>query len=400
METIGRFFTAPRDSYFLFGPRGTGKSTWLRENVADALTVDLLDPATFRTYLARPERLKDLLAGSPGKKRVVIDEVQKAPALLEVVHQVLEERGREAIQFILTGSSARKLKRSGVDLLAGRLLLRTMHPFMAAEMGPQFDPHRALRIGLIPLVVDSVSPEQTLQAYVDLYLREEVQAEALVRNIGDFSRFLEAVSLSHAGQLSVSDVSRECQVGRKTVEGFLQVLEDLLLAFHLQSFTRRARRQVVQHPKLYLADTGLFQALRPRGPLDSDSEVRGAALEGLVAQHLRAWIGYGVEPRELFFWRTRTGLEVDFVVYGPNVFAAIEVKASDIIHPKDLKGLTAFLEEYPEARGILLYGGRERLKTGAVECVPWVDFLKELRPYGTLGLPPHSTLSSLTGAKR
>jgi predicted AAA+ superfamily ATPase len=130
----------------------------------------------------------------------------------------------------------------------------------------------------------------------------------------------------------------------------------------------------------YLTDTGLFRALRPRGPLDSDRGVRGAALEGLVAQHLRAWIGYGLEPRELFFWRTRTGLEVDFVVHGPKAFAAIEVRGSDIIHPKDLKGLTAFLEEYPEARGILLYGGHERLKIGSVQCLPWVDFLKELRP--------------------
>lgn len=141
---------------------------------------------------------------------------------------------------------------------------------------------------------------------------------------------------------------------------------------------------MVQQPKLYLADTGLFQALRPRGPLDSDREVGGAALEGLVAQHLRAWNGYSAKPCDLYFWRTRTGLEVDFVVYGPSAFVALEVKAAETIHPRDLKGLTAFLEEYPEARGVLLYGGRERLRIGSVWCVPWVEFVRELRPDAAL----------------
>jgi predicted AAA+ superfamily ATPase len=172
MELLRRFFTPPDGSFFLFGPRGTGKSTWLRENMPKALYIDLLDPAAHRAYLAGPERLRQVVEGNPDAAVVVIDEVQKVPALLDVVHQLIEERRRRPLRFVLTGSSARKLKRTGVDLLAGRVLLKTLHPFMAAELGARFDLGRALRLGMLPLVLGAAEPEEALKSYVSLYLRE------------------------------------------------------------------------------------------------------------------------------------------------------------------------------------------------------------------------------------
>jgi len=379
MELIQRFFPPPSGSFFLFGPRGTGKSTWLRTFAPQAIWVDLLDPETYRTYLSNPERLGQLVDGAPQAKRVIIDEVQKVPQLLDVVHQLIEKK-RRPLQFILTGSSARKLKRTGVDLLAGRVLIKTLHPFMAAELGPHFDLRQALRLGMLPLVLDSEEPEETLRSYVSLYLKEEVQAEGLVRNVGNFSRFLEAVSLSHGAQINVSNIARECQVGRKTAEGFLEILEDLLLGFRIRPFTKRARRQMVQHPKFYYMDTGVFRSIRPKGPLDAPEMIGGTCVEGLVAQHLRAWIAYSKGDHELYFWRTKAGLEVDFVLYGEDTFLAVEVKKARSVFPTDVRPLAAFREDYPEAQVCLLYGGPERLRINGVPCLPCDEFLRLLVP--------------------
>ncbi len=380
MDIVDRFLIAPRDSFFLFGPRGTGKSTWLKGSFPEALFVDLLDPETYRDYVGRPERLRALADGTPGASRVVIDEIQKVPALLDVVHQLIEERSRRPLQFILTGSSSRKLRRSGVDLLAGRVLLKTLHPFLAAELGSRFNLERSLHSGLLPLVLAAKEPEETLKSYVSLYLREEVQAEGLVRNIGSFSRFLEAMTFSHASLLNVSEVARECQAGRKAVEGFVEMLEDLLLGFRLQVFTRKAKRHLVQHPKFYFMDAGIYRSLRPKGPLDAPPEISGAALEGLVAQQLRAWIAYGRTDRQLSFWRTESGVEVDFIVYGPDAFLAVEVKSSRRVASKDVRPLKAFLEDYPQAQACLLYGGRERLRLDGIRCIPCGEFLSRLKP--------------------
>jgi len=381
MATLERFFESPEGSFFLFGPRGTGKSTWLRRKFPKALWIDLLDPELSRRLLARPSLLREMLDARPDTKDVVVDEVQRVPELLTLVHQLIEER---RARFVLTGSSARKLKRSGVDLLAGRAGLRAMHPFMAAELGSAFDLGRALRQGLIPLVWDSPDPRETLRGYVGLYLREEVQQEGLVRRIELFSRFLEAISFSHGAILTLSEIARECQVSRKTVEGYLQVLEDLLLCFRLPVFTKRARRQLIAHPKFYLFDAGVFQSLRPRGPLDSTSEVGGQALEGLVAQHLRAWNDLAPAENEIYYWRTRAGSEVDFVVYGESGFWAIEVKSGASVQPKDLSGLRSFAEDYPEATLLLLHGGPDHYLRERVHCLPVDQFLRGLRPTANL----------------
>jgi len=376
MEKVTRFFVSPKQSFFLFGPRGTGKSTWLKGRFPDALWVDLLDLEAYRLYNSRPERLRELVEGNPQKKKVVIDEIQKAPELLSTVHWLMEEK--KQLQFILTGSSARKLKRAGVDLLAGRALNKSMHPFMAAELGQAFHLEDALQHGLLPLVVASEDPEQVLKAYHALYIREEVLQEGIVRNIGNFSRFLETISFSHGSVLTLTNVARECEVGRKTVEGFVEVLEDLLLSFRLPVFSKRAKRAVTVHPKFYLFDAGVFRSLRPKGPLDRPEEIEGVALEGLVVQHLRAWNAYRGERNKLYFWRTRSGQEVDVIIYGEDGFWAIEVKNAGKVYPRDLRSLKAFKEDYPESKPLLLYRGNERLKMGAVLCLPCEPFLKQL----------------------
>jgi predicted AAA+ superfamily ATPase len=207
-----------------------------------------------------------------------------------------------------------------------------------------------------------------------------VQLEGVVRNLGDFSRFLEAISFSHAAVLNVTDVARDCQVSRTTVEGYLSVLEDLLLAVRLPVFTRRARRQLTARPKLYWFDAGVFVSMRPMGPLDRPQEIGGLALEGLVAQHLRAWIDYSGGDHRLSFWRTRAGTEVDFVVYGPSGFWAIEVKHGPRIRPQDLRSLKAFRDDYPEAQPRLLYGGDEALEIDGIRCLPCESFLLALVP--------------------
>lgn len=371
-----RFLSGPAGSFFLFGPRGTGKSTWLQATLPDALRVDLLDPASQRQFQARPERLRELLAGQSGVRDVVVDEIQKVPALLDVVHQMVE--ADRSLRFILTGSSARKLRRGGANLLAGRLVQAEMHPFMAAELGTGFDMQRALQIGLVPLVWNAPDPAATLRAYAALYLREEVQAEALVRSVGAFARFLEAVSFSHGSLLNLAEVARECQVSRKTVEGYLEILEDLLLSFRLPVFTRRAKRHLVGHDKFYYFDTGVYRSLRPSGPLDRPEQIEGMALEGLVAQHLRAWVAYRGLGEQLYYWRTKSGSEVDFVVYGANTFAAWEVKRSSRVHSTDLRALKAFRQDYPEAQIALLYQGQERLEIDGIAVIPCQTFLEQL----------------------
>ena len=373
-----RFFVGPADSFFIFGPRGTGKSTWLKKTFPDAYLVDLLDDSTFRNHLAHPDRIKQIVQANPGTRRYIIDEVQKVPALLDSIHSLIEDY--KTHQFILTGSSARKLRRGGVNLLGGRALLTHFHPFMAAELGADFSLDAALKNGLIPLVVSAYEPEKTLAAYIALYLKEEVKEEGLVRDIGTFARFLETISFSHGSILNLSNIARECQVSRKIVENYLSVIEDLLIAYRLPVFAKRARRAMTAQPKFYLFDAGVYHHLRPRGPLDSPDEIGGVALEGLVLQHLKAWCDYSEGQVDCYFWRSRGGAEVDFVLYGEGLFQAIEVKNAKQVHSSTLRSLKTFLSDYPEATGILLYRGPEKLMIDGIPCWPVDEFLLQLKP--------------------
>jgi predicted AAA+ superfamily ATPase len=378
MESVRRFFTPPVDHFFLLGPRGTGKTWWTRQEFPEALRVDLLDPEMLRAMAAHPERLRARVAAMPGVKQVVIDEVQKLPELLEVAHLMIEEKGQT--QFVFTGSSARKLRRGGVNLLGGRAAQKSLHPFMAAELGGRFRLEEALRLGMLPVVHGAADPAEILRAYNGLYLREEVQAEGLVRNAGSFSRFMEALSFSQAAVLNLANVARECQVNRKTVEGYLEILDDLLLGFRLPVFSRRAKRELAAHPKFFFFDAGVFRVNRPTGPLDSAADIDGAALEGLVAQHLRAWCDYSSGDHRLHYWQTRAKVEVDFVVYGASGLYALEVKNSGRVRPEDLRGLKAFAADYPECRRLLLYRGTERVLQDDILCLPCEEFLQSLRP--------------------
>lgn len=381
---IPRMMELPANSCFLFGPRGTGKSSWLKKHYPDALVLDLLDANTFRVLSAKPERLSELIAGNSHKKVIIIDEVQKLPALLDMVHKMIEEN---RIQFILTGSSARKLKKTGADLLAGRALVRHMHPFVAAELKGDFNLDKALQSGLLPLAFFHENPLDFLKSYISLYIREEVMMEGLTRNIGGFSRFLEAVSFSHGSVMNITNISRDCQVERKTVEGYISILEDLLLGIRVPVFEKRARRATVKHPKFYLFDAGVFRALRPAGPLDRPSEIDGAALEGLVCQHLMAWCDSMVEDHRLYYWQTKSGTEVDFIIYGNRSFLAIEVKNAGRVDRTDIKALRAFREDYPEAEALLVYRGSERLVIDGILCIPCVEFLPNIVPGCKLSFP-------------
>ncbi len=378
MDFYPRYFLEPGFSYFLFGPRGTGKTTLIRKIHPDALWIDLLQPDLERSLLSRPEMLVEMIEAQPSKKTIVIDEVQKIPSLLNVVHMMIEKK--KGLQFVLTGSSSRKLKRTGANLLGGRAYKKTLHPFMAAELKEDFNFERALLRGMLPLLIHSEDPRSVLEGYISLYLKEEIQAEGLVRNLEQFSRFLDVISFSHGSILNTTNIARESEIKRSTVNNYIDILEELLLAYRIPVFEKRAARLLTSHPKFYLFDSGVFQILRPKGPLDKPQEIDGAALEGLVAQHLTAWCDYSKEKASLYFWRTRSDLEVDFVIYGEKSFYALEVKNAKKVAPQDLKGLQAFLGDYPEAQALFLYRGETRLKIGDVLCIPVAEFLHQLKP--------------------
>ena len=353
-------------SFFLFGPRGTGKSTWVRAAYPEALYIDLLDSRLYNSLLAAPHRLEEIIP-SDFKERVIIDEVQRVPELLNTVHRLIENQG---LKFVLTGSSARKLRGKGVNLLAGRAVTRSMHPLTSGEIGSDFSLEYSLVHGNLPSAYIEPDPKDYLTGYVQTYIREEVQQEGLVRNLHAFARFLEAASFSQACVLNISEVARECEVNRKVVEGYFHILEDLLLALRLPVFARKAKRRMAVHPKFFLFDVGVFRTLRPKGPLDRPEEIDGAALETLVFQELRAvndnlCLGYG-----LYYWRTAENQEVDFVLYGEKGIIAIEVKRSEKIRRQDTKGLRAFLKEYPMARAYIFYGGPQRRYLKDLEMIP------------------------------
>jgi uncharacterized protein len=369
-----RVISAPAASFFLFGPRGTGKSTWLRTQFPDALFFDLLESETYVELLASPQRLdKRIPTGFKG--RVVIDEVQKIPEILDEVHRLIERR---KLKFALTGSSARKLRRGGVNLLAGRARSLAMHPLTCEELGDSFDLRTALDLGMLPTVhtTDPDDARSYLRGYVGTYLREEVQHEGLTRNLSAFARFLEVATLSQAQPLNISGVGRDCGVDRKVVEDYFRIVEDLLIGFRLPPFTRRAKRRLTQHPKFFFFDAGVYRALRPRGPLDSAEEIDGAAMETLVVQEVRAVNDLRNLEYSLHHWRSANGQEVDLVLYGPRGLHAIEVKRTSMVRGRDLAGLEAFLSDYPMARACVVYGGERAYHEGKIEIVPAPAFFR------------------------
>lgn len=361
-------------SFFLFGPRGTGKSSWVQARFPDATYLDLLEAELFNDLLAKPGRLADLIP-SKGTNWVIIDEVQKIPALLDEVHRLIERRH---LTFVLTGSSARKLRQKGVNLLAGRALTYFMHPLTAVEAGKDFRLEQAIRCGQLPSIYREPHPKKYLESYVQTYLREEVQQEGLTRNLAAFSRFLEAASFSHGAVLSISRVAEDCAVERKMVEHYFGILEDLLLGWKLPVFTKRAKRRMTAHPKFFFFDVGVYRTLRPAGPLDRPEEIDGAAYESLFVQEVRAINDYGGLGYQLFFWRDANKQEVDLVLYGPRGIKAFEIKRSDHVTHQDLRGLHSFQKDYPDAMAYCIYGGTRHEEIGGIRVLPYAWSLQHL----------------------
>lgn len=263
MVMYKRLFTPPNNkSFFLFGSRGTGKTTWLKTHFKDAIYLDFLRPDLYQRLLGSENRLEEYIP-SDYSGWVVLDEVQKIPNLLDEVHRLIEER--KDLHFVLTGSSARKLRRSNVNLLAGRALQYHLFPLTMQEAGGDFVLEQALRYGMLPSVFSEENPKHYLQAYIQTYLEQEVQQEGLTRNIGAFSRFLEVASFSQGESLNISEVAREANINRKVAENYFTILEDLLIAYRLPVFSKRAKRKLTQHRKFYLFDTGVYYHVRPQG---------------------------------------------------------------------------------------------------------------------------------------
>ncbi len=365
-----RLFQAPkRQSFFLFGPRGVGKTAWLHQQFPGALFFDMLDYQVYTELLAAPQRLGERIPQGQ-KEWVVVDEVQRVPELLNEVHRLIESR---RLRFALTGSSARKLRGRGINLLAGRAVMRHMHPLTALELGKEFDLKRALQYGCLPLACTSENPQDYLKSYAATYLREEVQQEGLTRNIGAFSRFLEVASFSQGNVLNMAAVARECSMSVKVVEDYFSILEDLLIAIRLPVFTKRAKRRLIAHPKFYYFDAGVFQAIRPRGPLDAPDQIHGPALETLFLQQVRALNDYKDLGYRLHYWRTAGGDEVDFVLYGERGLRAFEVKMAHNVRPDDLRSLLRFRADFPQAKTHLLYLGQRRWHDRGIEVLPFVE---------------------------
>lgn len=364
-----------KDSFFLFGPRGTGKTHWIRTSFPNALYFDLLDYETYRAFLSNPALLRERIPEG-FEEFIIIDEVQRIPELLNEVHRLIEEK---KYRFGLTGSSARKLKQRGVNLLAGRAIMYTMHPLLMQELKDDFSLEHALKYGLLPSTFDEKrDPKEYLGSYVATYLREEVMQEGLVRRLDSFNHALEVASFSQGSILNISGVAREAQVSRKVMDGYFSIMEDLLLATKVPVFSRRAKRKLINHAKFYFFDVGIYLALRPMGPFDRPEEAEGAALETLFYEHLRGINDYMRLNYSIFFWRTQSQHEVDFVLYGEKGFFGFEIKRSQTITSNDLRSLKLFGEDYPEAKLFIVYGGKERLYFDKITALPFVEALKEL----------------------
>ncbi len=360
-----------KKSFFLFGPRATGKTTLIRRELADtATTIDLLDSRNYLRLSQDPADLESLIQAG-GRQLVVIDEVQRIPDLLNEVHRLIEGRG---LVFLLTGSSARKLRRGQANLLAGRAWQARMFPLTSREI-PTFDLERYLRFGGLPAVYLSRYPEEELDAYVNTYLREEIMAEGLIRKLPPFSRFLKSIALSNGEMVNFTKLANDCQVPPSTVTEYMGVLEDTLVGFTVPAWVESKKRKAIRTAKFYFFDPGVTHALAGTQTLDRNSDLYGRAFEQFIAMELRAYLSYQRLRHELLYWRSSHGHEVDFLI-GTEV--AIEVKSTKRVTQRDFKGLKALREEGALKQFYLVTQDPVESKTDDLNAVHWKTFLDRL----------------------
>lgn len=372
---INRLFKmhdAEEESVFFFGARQTGKTTLLKQLFPHARYYDLLKSEEFVRLSRRPQLLREELMDFPECSLVVIDEIQKLPSLLDEVHWLIVNRN---LRFVLTGSSARKLRRGGVNLLGGRALMNNFYPLVSAEI-PDFDIVRAVNNGMLPrhyLVEDA---SKRLGGYVGLYLQTEIVEEAVVRNLPSFSRFLEAAALTSGEMLVYSNVAADCGISAVTARSYFDILVDSLFGYIVPAYTKVVKRKLIQAPKFYLFDVGVANYLMHRSHLQPGSPEFGHAFEHLVIQELMAWLGYQGRQRELSYWRTGTGIEIDAVLGDAAV--GIEIKSTSEIKDNQLKGLRSFGQDYPHARLIAVTNDLYRRRKDNIEIIPVKEFLADL----------------------
>lgn len=370
-------------SFFLFGPRQTGKSTLVKSLLTPGdLYIDLLPQRAFLNYAKTPGRVREEIVAhleTHEDPLCVIDEIQKIPSLLDEVHELIESRG---IRFILTGSSARKLRRGGANLLAGRAYTYRLFPLTFSEIGPSFDLNRALRVGTLPVLWETrkEEPREFLRSYAETYLKEEVAAEGLVREIGPFAQFLDIAAANDGETVNFNNIARECLVSSKTVQQYYQILEDTFLATKIPAWSRSRRRRLISHPRYYFFDTGVTNVLSHTLSEPMDTRTVGRRFEQFVISQIAAAIHYRRADLELYYWRTNHGAEVDLLICeGNRIKWAIEIKASQQISMETLSGLRSFMEDNPDVPAYVLGRDQKRrkLKNNAT-IMNWHDFIAEM----------------------
>ncbi len=364
-----------QETFFLWGPRQTGKSTLLRATYPDAFWIDLLKADEYRRYLDRPELLREELATFSHPPFVVIDEIQKLPHLLDEVHWLHENR---QARFALCGSSARKVRRGSANLLGGRAIRYELMGFVSSELGSNWDLLTMLNHGYLPGILCAGSPRKLLQSYVSDYLREEIAAEGLVRNLPDFSNFLNLAALSDTEPINYSTIARDCGVSSQGVKGYFHILEDTLMGRWLPAYRKRSKRRLIKAPKFYFSDVGVVAHLARRGKIEPGSELFGKAFENWCHHELNAYNSYSDAFAVLSYWRPAGGWEVDFVVNDMEL--AIEVKATQRIHADHLKGLRALKEDNPNVgpRIVVCLESKPRRTEDGIDILPYRRFTELL----------------------
>jgi predicted AAA+ superfamily ATPase len=374
-----RLLPVPRSAFFLFGPRGTGKSTRLRSTFKDSFTINLLPPETALSYERDSALFRAEIMAQPADRWIIVDEVQRVPKLLDEVHFLMEERGYR--KFALTGSSARKVKRGAANLLAGRAVMRQFFPLTSAEMEFSAPGSQLLQFGALPLSVtapDDDAREDFLRAYVTTYLSEEIRSEGLVRNLGSFSRFIEVAALAAGQRTNVSNIARDAAVSRETVRGYFDVLVDTLIGGWLPAYRPRAKIKEVALPKFYWFDPGVLHAAAGGFDQPMPADWKGVLLEHLLLNELRSHLHYADVKGSLGYWATPSGSEVDFVWWRGRRVVAIEVKHRRELRRDDLKGLRAMLAS-TRSESYLVYLGERELKVDSTWVLPLESFLRRLQ---------------------